>query len=216
MNLIFKLISTLLCYPTDTQQAALADLRAAVATVPVLKEHASSFDKVLDYLESRELITLQEEYVAYFDRNRSHALYLFEHLHGEDRDRGSAMVDLLEAYRGHGFDISANELPDYLPLLLEFMAQVDETVALSMLSDAIHVINHLGNKLHANHVPYAPLLTILVHLSPVCPEPLVEPPVRDMDEAMELFGASPEGVEPLIRPGLTQTVQFYPNRPMAQ
>lgn len=216
MNLIFKLISTLLCYPSEAQQAALSELRTAVEEVPVLKAHASSFNKVLDYLDSRDLITLQEEYVAFFDRNRSHALYLFEHLHGEDRDRGSAMVDLLEAYRGHGFDISANELPDYLPLLLEFMAQVDEDVALSMLSDAIHVINHLGNKLHANHVPYAPLLTILVHLSPTCPEPLVEPPVRDMDEAMAVFGPSIDGVEPLIRPNVAQTVQFYPNRPMAQ
>lgn len=83
-----------------------------------------SSEKLLDYLGNHNLRELQENYVATFDRNRNHALYIFEHVYGEDRDRGSAMVDLLQEYRNHGFELGDDELPDYLPALLEYLSQV--------------------------------------------------------------------------------------------
>jgi nitrate reductase delta subunit len=76
---------------------------------------------LLDELRSRPLIELQENYVATFDRSPSHSLHLFEHVHGESRDRGQAMVDLMDEYRRDGFEPLETELPDYVPLFLEFL-----------------------------------------------------------------------------------------------
>ena len=164
---------------------------------------------LLDYLGGNSLRHIQEEYVATFDRNRLHALYIFEHVFGEDRDRGSAMVDLLEEYRRHGFELGDDELPDYLPALLEFFSHISPDEAQKLLGDAIHVINHIGKNLRTAGSPYAAVLECAVSLSPVEPQPLIEPPVRDMDEAMETFGPDASGLEPLLKPSI-QTVQFYP------
>ena len=125
------------------------------------------------------------------------------------RDRGSAMVDLLEEYRSHGFELGNDELPDYLPALLEYFAQVPAEHAQKLLGDAVHVIAHIGNKLAASGSPYAVLLQGIVALSPVSAQPLIEPPVRDMDEAMEMFGPDIAGTEPLLKPSI-ETIQFYP------
>lgn len=69
-------------------------------------------------MQRTDLMDLQESYIGLFDRGRALSLHLFEHIHGQSRDRGQAMVDLLETYRRHGFELSARELPDYLPLFL--------------------------------------------------------------------------------------------------
>jgi hypothetical protein len=79
-------------------------------------------------------------YVRLFDRGRALSLHLFEHIHGESRDRGQAMVNLLEVYRQHGFELSARELPDYMPLFLEYLAQRPQEEALDMLADTLHVM----------------------------------------------------------------------------
>ena len=78
-------------------------------------------------------MALQEQYVATFDRGRALSLHLFEHIHGESRDRGQAMVNLLEVYRKHGFELNARELPDYIPLFLEYLAQRPVEEALSLI-----------------------------------------------------------------------------------
>lgn len=90
---------------------------------------------------------LQESYIGLFDRGRALSLHLFEHLHGQSRDRGQAMVDLLETYRRHGFELSARELPDYLPLFLEYLAERPADEALSLLADAMPVIALIGARL---------------------------------------------------------------------
>ena len=161
----------------------------------------------------------QPHFALVFDRSRHHALYIFEHVYGEDRDRGSAMVDLLEEYRRYGYELGDDELPDYLPALLEFFSHIPADEAQKLLGDAVHVVAHLAKKLELYGSPYAALLNAVVALSPVEPQPLIEPPVRDMDEAMETFGPDNQGLEPLLKPkmGGLQTVQFYPtgNRPNA-
>ena len=152
---------------------------------------------------------MQEDYVLVFDRNRRHALYIFEHVYGEDRDRGSAMVDLLEEYRRYGFELGDDELPDYLPALLEFLSHVPSADAQELLGGAVHVIAHIAENLQSYGSPYAAVLKAAAALSPVVPQPLTEPPVRDMDEAMETFGPDWQGIEPLLKPSV-QTVRFYP------
>ncbi len=213
-NPVYQWFSALLCYPEADLIEALPEFQTALNEWPELNAQQACLKSFLDYLQSRSLRELQEQYVATFDRNRNHALYLFEHVYGEDRDRGSAMVDLLEEYRSRGFELGDEELPDYLPVLLEYFAQVPAEHAQKLLGDAVHVIAHIGGKLENSGSPYAVLLQGIAALSPVPPQPLVEPPVRDMDEAMETFGPDISGTEPLLKPAV-ETVQFYPKNAYA-
>ncbi|MDP3125815.1 MAG: nitrate reductase molybdenum cofactor assembly chaperone [Thiobacillus sp.] len=197
----FKVISILLTYPESDWLAALPELEEALAAEADFNSEAKTkLAPLFAQLQQTELIPLQENYVATFDRNPSHSLHLFEHIHGESRDRGSAMIDLLEEYWKHDFDASATELPDYVPLFLEFLSLLPSDEALVLLGDAVHVLATIGRKLDANGSPYATAFQLLETLSPVQAQELAEPPVRDMDEAMELFGPTTDGVEPLMNP----------------
>jgi nitrate reductase molybdenum cofactor assembly chaperone NarJ/NarW len=204
-----RVLSALLLYPEQELVDALPELRQAL--VRHNPAWAAPLAGLFIHLADAPLITLQQDYVATFDRNPAHSLHLFEHIHGESRDRGQAMVDLLAEYRKHGLDMVGNDLPDYVPLFLEFLAQLDEADALPLLSDAVHVLAHVGHKLEAGGSPYAPIFALLEQASPVAAETLSEPPVRDMDEAMETFGPGADGVEPLLNTQSgPQTIRFYP------
>jgi nitrate reductase delta subunit len=197
----FKVLSLLLMYPEADWLAALPELEEALAAEAGLNGDAhTQLAPLTGLLRRSGLIALQENYVATFDRNPSHSLHLFEHIHGESRDRGSAMIDLLQEYWKHDFDASAAELPDYVPLFLEFLSLLPDEEALALLGDAVHVLAAIGRKLDASGSPYAAVFQVLEALSPVAAQELAEPPVRDMDEAMERFGPSADGVEPLLKP----------------
>lgn len=205
----YQILSALLAYPEPDLVAAIPELEAGLA--PPMRARVAS---LLAHLAEHDLITLQQEYVQTFDRTPSHSLHLFEHIHGESRDRGQAMVDLMEEYRQHGLDMVGDELPDYLPLFLEFLSQLgDEQAAGRLLGDAVHVLAYIGRKLAANGSVYACVFQVLESLSPVVAEELTEPPVQDMDEALETFGPGADGVEPLLKSaaaGGVQPVNFYP------
>ncbi|AKU20542.1 MULTISPECIES: nitrate reductase molybdenum cofactor assembly chaperone [unclassified Massilia] len=205
----FKVLSALLLYPEPE----------LIEHLPLLEEMAAEQEgwqealaPLFAYLRGHGLIEVQQNYVGTFDRTPSHSLHLFEHIHGESRDRGQAMVDLMGEYRKHGLEMQGNDLPDYVPLFLEFLSQQEEDESRRLLSDAVHVLAHLGRKLRANDSPYAAVFTLLERYSPVAAEELSEPPVRDMDEALETFGPGVDGVEPLLRKaaGGVQPVNFYP------
>ena len=207
----FKVLSLLLMYPEPDWLAALPELDDALADNAGFNGDARArLAPLFDLLRQSDLIALQENYVATFDRNPSHSLHLFEHIHGESRDRGSAMINLLNEYWKHDFDASASELPDYVPLFLEFLSLLPAGEALELLGDAVHVLAAVGRKLDANGSPYATTFQVLEALSPVAAQALAEPPVRDMDEAMEMFGPSADGVEPLLKPGPQVTVVQMP------
>jgi nitrate reductase delta subunit len=211
----FKVISILLTYPESDWLAALPELEGALASEADFNgDAAARMAPLFAQLRETKLIALQESYVATFDRNPSHSLHLFEHIHGESRDRGSAMIDLLNEYWKYDFDASASELPDYVPLFLEFLSLLPTEEALALLGDAVHVLATIGRKLDANGSPFATAFQVLEALSPVAAQELVEPPVRDMDEAMEMFGPSADGVEPLMNPG-PQVVQMPASRRQA-
>ncbi|MFP5417675.1 MAG: nitrate reductase molybdenum cofactor assembly chaperone [Gammaproteobacteria bacterium] len=198
----FKALSLLLTYPESDWLLALPEIHAALADEAGFNHDAvTRLAPLFDLLHETDLIALQENYVATFDRNPSHSLHLFEHIHGESRDRGSAMIDLLYEYWKRDFDASSSELPDYVPLFLEFLSLIDAEEARELLGDAVHVIATIGRKLDANGSPYAGAFQVLEALSPVAAQALAEPPVRDMDEAMEMFGPSADGVEPLLKRG---------------
>lgn len=212
-SLAYKCLSALLCYPEAELIEALPELRQALAGCTqerALRPHADALQGFLGYLQDNSLRQLQEEYVLTFDRSRKQAMYIFEHVYGEDRDRGSAMVDLLEEYRKHGFELGDDELPDYLPALLEFFSHIPPAQAEKLLGDAVHVVAHIAGMLRESRSPYAAVLDAVVALSPVEPQPLTVPPVRDMDEAMETFGPDVAGLEPLLKPSIESTIKFYP------
>ena len=211
-NPVYKWLSILLCYPEQELLDAIPELRAMLNNLPEVMPKRAELESFLDHLQNTKLLEQQEEYVRTFDRNRNNALYIFEHVHGEDRDRGSAMVDLLEEYRKYGYELGDDELPDYLPALLEFLSLIPKADADKLLGDAVHVINHIAEKLANSQSPYAVLLQTAVMLSPVKPLPLIDAPVRNMDEAMETFGPDAAGIEPLLKPKFTDrtAIKFYP------
>ena len=214
--LSYRVLSLLLDYPEQPLIDALPELDSALADVePALCAQLAPLFAHLGGEPS--LIALQETYVGTFDRQPAHSLHLFEHLHGEDRARGQAMVDLIEEYRAHGFEPVSPELPDYLPLFLEFLSLCAADEARRLLDDAVHVVAHIGRQLASRESVYACALHALASLASVAPQPLTVPPIRDMDEALETFGPGADGVEPLLKPVMPQIapVNFHRTRPHA-
>ncbi len=208
--MLYRILSALLSYPTEEMVAAMPEIEAAIEAYPQAKD---VLEPLTHDLRSHDLIALQENYVATFDRNPGHSLHLFEHVHGESRDRGQAMVDLLQTYQAKGFEPVDNELPDHVPMFLEYLSVLDEAEAQELLEDAIHVLAAIGSRLARNDSPYATVFAVLRSLSRVEPREVELPPVRDMDEAMETFGVGADGVEPLLKPRAPSAVQpmhFYP------
>ena len=135
-----RALSALLCYPTAETMAALDELAEVLRADPLLPpDRLAALDNFIAELRTLPLLDAEERYVALFDRNRSLSLHLYEHVHGESRDRGQAMVRLAALYALHGLEFTARELPDYLPLYLEFLSQLPERAARSMLAEAAHV-----------------------------------------------------------------------------
>ncbi len=164
----FKILGLLLAYPTKELQQHMGELKAAIemeAAVPAKLQRP--LFQFMDDLARRNLMRVQEDYVALFDRGRAHSLYLFEHIHGESRDRGQAMVDLSDHYISHGITLSANELPDYLPLFLEFLSQIDFSEAQELLGETIHIIAGVGAKLKAKKQGYHQIFRALEALTTV-------------------------------------------------
>lgn len=153
--LTLKVLSVLLSYPEAETLAALDDMAAILERENLLPfEHKNA---VLDLIRSwhgADLLDLQERYVARFDRGRALSLHLFEHVHGESRDRGQAMVDLLRLYQAHGFELCTRELPDYLPLFLEYLSRRPRAEAVSLLRDAMPVLSLLGARLKERESPF--------------------------------------------------------------
>lgn len=210
---IYPVLSALLDYPEQPLLDALDEIEAALDALPDGAFATRELAPLIATLRARSLVESQEAYVATFDRNPRHSLHLFEHVHGESRARGQAMVDLLDEYRNRGFDVATNELPDYVPLFLEVLGLIEEGDARALLGEAIHVLAALGNTLDKSESPYAGIFTVLCELSEVEPLPLVGAPVRDMDEALERFGTGADGVEPLMQAfgagHSPQVVQFH-------
>ena len=158
----FRLLSALLCYPEQELIDALPSL-VAMETTPELQ-------CFMRELGAMDLLDAQERYVALFDRNRSLSLHLYEHVHGESRDRGQAMVRLATLYELHGLAIDAHELPDYLPLYLEFLSLLPERAARSLLAEAAHVIAALAEKLEARRSGYGVVMRAVLALAARAPD----------------------------------------------
>ncbi|MCC6201587.1 MAG: nitrate reductase molybdenum cofactor assembly chaperone [Gammaproteobacteria bacterium] len=161
--LLLRVVSRLLCYPDAELHAALPEIRQALAAAPGMlpEPQRMALDGFIAELAVTDLFELQENYVRLFDQGRSLSLHLFEHVHGESRDRGQAMVDLLQRYQERGFTLAARELPDYLPLLLEYLSGQEPAEVAELLGDAADVIVLLGARLRERGSPYGVLFEAL-------------------------------------------------------
>jgi len=160
----FKALSALLTYPSRDLQQAVPAIREVLGEGLLPQAAVAALEPLLVSLETGDLYDLQERYVLLFDRSRTLSLNLFEHIHGESRDRGGAMVDLLETYRAGGFDLAGTELPDHLPVLLEFLSTRPATEAREILADAGHILVALAERLARRDSTYAAVLEGLVAL----------------------------------------------------
>ncbi len=155
MNVTFKALGALLTYPSPELQSAIDELAAAIdADARVPSREKAALHELLTELAGGDVLSLQEGYVELFDRGRATSLNLFEHVHGESRDRGPAMVDLMQVYSRAGLTLSAHELPDYLPVMLEFLSQRPFEEVEEMLTDCAHILRNLGDALRSRGSRY--------------------------------------------------------------
>jgi nitrate reductase delta subunit len=161
-----KVFSALLTYPSAELQAAAPELRAALFAEGVLQRpHLARVVELIDDLAARDLFDAQERYILLFDRTRSLSLHLFEHVHGESRDRGQAMVNLLKVYEDAGYAPTPAELPDFLPLFLEFASTRPPAEAIELVGQPGHVLAALRERLAKRKSPYEAVLGALVALA---------------------------------------------------
>ena len=180
----FKVLGLLMSYPDPQWLPHLDEFESVLVQEHLLpKKPLRAVLALVDELRTADIYSMQEQYVATFDRGRSHCLHLFEHIHGESRDRGQAMVNLASAYEEKGLVIGQAELPDYIPLFLEFLSLCPADEAVALLGEPIDIIATIGARLKERNLPWAGLFDALVALSKTRP---------DMDRIREVLAEGPE------------------------
>jgi nitrate reductase delta subunit len=168
----YKALALLLTYPTpDLQALAPQALDLIEAEAMLSRPLVQALRKLVGEIVKGDIYDLQERYTELFDRTRSLSLNLYEHVHGESRDRGEAMVALLELYRTHGLDLAANELPDFLPVFLEFLSTLPAPQAASLLGEATHVLEAMGERLKSRGSAYRAIFGALARLAATQADP---------------------------------------------
>lgn len=166
MDRTLKALSLLLSYPTRELQHAVSEIGDVLSSDARLTATARrALRPLMGEVGGRDIYDLEERYVMLFDRSPTLSLNLFEHVHGESRDRGGAMVSLLETYREGGYEPATPELPDHLPVLLEFLAMRPADEARAILADAAHILAALQERLLRRESPYAAVFAALVQLA---------------------------------------------------
>jgi nitrate reductase molybdenum cofactor assembly chaperone NarJ/NarW len=156
-----KLFSLLLDYPRDELWLNHEELLEAADGVQLPKARRTQLKMFVTELLEQPPMAAQEAWLGLFDRGRSMSLLMFEHIHGESRDRGQAMVDLMQTYLDNGFELSAKELPDYLPLMLEYLSLRPNAEVVDWLSHTGHILELLAARASERGSSYAYLLEIL-------------------------------------------------------
>lgn len=160
--LIYNMLSKLLDYPDQELKDGLTLVAGLLATEPGLEEaERRKVQDVVAWMQGMDLLKLQETYVQTFDLTPEHSLHLTHHLFGDDRGRGPALIDLTEHYKGTGLQARDGELPDYLPLILEFVSTLEPLEARMFLSDTVKVLEVLAANLEKAQSPYAALIRII-------------------------------------------------------
>jgi nitrate reductase molybdenum cofactor assembly chaperone NarJ/NarW len=210
MSTTVRVLASLLGYPDARLRGDLPEMRRLLAAERTLSpSRASELDALMDGLMMADPLDAESDYVELFDRGRGTSLHLFEHVHGDSRERGPAMIDLAQTYEKAGLMLAEGELPDYLPAVLEFVSTQPTREAKAFLGEMAHIFNAIFGALRHRESPYASVVGALLELAgeeaqaikPAVEEPLdeswAEPPVFD--------GCSSKGQ---ARPGQPQPVHI--------
>ncbi|WP_294122313.1 nitrate reductase molybdenum cofactor assembly chaperone [Sphingomonas sp.] len=171
MKLTLRTLAALLGYPSQELKEHAGELRIAIGKENTLSAAGrDQLEPLLGALETEELLDLQAAYSELFDRSRSLSLHLFEHVHGDSRERGQAMIDLGQQYLASGFFLEANELPDFVPVFLEYASCLPPADARETLGQPAHVFAALAERLDKRQSAYASIFHCLVMLAGVRPD----------------------------------------------
>lgn len=162
----YKVLSLLLSYPNDELQEFLLHVEKELREESLLREDQlrglAEFCKRFGQLD---LTDWQEEYVQLFDYSRSVSLHIFEHIKGDSRDRGQAMVNLMEFYKENGMHLNTKELPDYIPAFLEFLSSLPLEKSAGLLGETVHVMDRINEALSESDNLYSSIFQAIISLS---------------------------------------------------
>lgn len=162
----FKILSILLTYPEKEVIEFLPEVISSLSSEGILKKHEiDGVGQFIEYFTAQEITDWQEHYVQLFDYSQTVSLNLFEHVHGDSKDRGQAMVDLMNFYNENGLEISHTELPDYLPAYLEFLSLQEPLKAADLLAEPVDILEHLYRRLKEKDNHYQYILAAIISLS---------------------------------------------------
>ena len=168
MKLTLRALAALLGYPSSELKDNIAEVRSGILLDGLLSiADYSRLEPLLRRFEAEDLLDLQSTYSELFDRSRSLSLHLFEHVHGDSRERGQAMIDLGQQYIQDGFFLEAGELPDFVPVFLEYASCLGPAQAKEMLAQPAHVFAALAERLDKRETDYGAIFHSLVSLAKV-------------------------------------------------
>jgi nitrate reductase delta subunit len=216
ISLSCRVLARLLDYPSDELLAALPELAEALRSEQALSAaRQAEVDALVAVLARGERFAVQSRYVECFDRGRATSLHLFEHVHGDSRERGQALVDLAKTYEAGGLFFDASELPDYLPVVLEFCSTQAPELARRFLAEMAHILNAVHSALIKRDSPYAAAIGAVLELAgerPQAVQILVDEPLDEAWAEPPAFdGCNARGQ---AKPGAPQPIHFI-NRPAA-
>ena len=204
-----RVLAALLSYPDASLRGHLAEMQALLRDEGALS--ASRLAEVVALAESlarADALDAEAAYVELFDRGRSTSLHVFEHVHGDSRERGPAMIDLGQTYAEAGLQLAESELPDYLPAVLEFASTQPPVQARAFLGEMAHILNALFAALRERESAYASVLGALLDLAGEKAQPVA--PSKDAPEAESL---DESWAEPLAFDGCSTQGQARPGQP---
>lgn len=209
-TLTLRALAYLLRYPNATFRAHAQELAEAIKNESALSEtRTQELVRLIQRLRTRPALEIESEYVDIFDRGRRTSLLMFEHVHGDSRDRGPAMVDLIQTYEKAGLLLDPDELPDYLPVILEFASTQPAREAQEFLGEMAHISRAIFTALLERESEYASVLAAIIELSGEKAERVTIHEEQAIDESWaepEVFGGcSTEGQN---KPGQPQPIRI--------
>lgn len=205
MSHTLRALAWLLRYPDAETRAVLPQLGPALHAERALDAaRLLELDLLIERLSATTALRAEAEYVELFDRGRRTALHLFEHVHGDSRDRGQAMVDLAQTYERSGLLQAPGELPDYLPVVLEFASTQPPSQAREFLRETAHIVRAIFTALLERGSPYASVLAAVLDLAGERAERVALPEEPALDESW---------AEPEAFGGCASAGQSRPNEP---
>ena len=186
--LLLRALSALLAYPDAELRAALPEIVEEIRDTRAIDGvRRGELIALVDEIAANDPLKAEGRYVDLFDRGRRTSLNLFEHVHGDGRQRGPAMLELKQRYLDAGMEPIADELPDHLPLLLEYLSCRDAGEVRDTIGEIAHILRQLGNTLLQRRSRYAAVMAALLALGGErgLDEHAPVPPPEDIDQAWE-------------------------------